>query len=384
VRDSTGLNKLLFGLDGWALRRLASDANAAAGLPMGTAPAFPTETAPFLARLLDGGRIYLLGVLPGQEIPAHLVRSPAKPAPKKEVVEQIVEQVEAAPPPKKEEKKVRTPIHIIEVPDVLFALGSAVPALDEEGWLVGAIATAVLYAKDEGAARQERLIVCGHADTTGEPLRNYEIAEQRAQMVKAILEQNAEGWKTLANKHCRTRDYQRTLKSLANAYGWSCDPGEVDNRNGPKTEAAVKAFQAECNERYGMDLKADGIVGPKTWTAIHRALCALVCEHLDITGTATPTPPKWLRPIYGYPDGKGVYSCGESFPVAAVGRDGVESQENRRVELVFAPKNLEVKAAVNKNVNMKPEECVLYDGERVAMLGIALMKTQNRTWYFSF
>jgi hypothetical protein len=372
VRDSTGLNKLLFGLDGWALRRLASDANAAAGLPMGTAPAFPTETAPFLARLLDGGRIYLLGVLPGQEIPAHLVRSPAKPAPKKEVVEQIVEQIETAPPPKKEEKKVRTPIHIIEVPDVLFALGSAVPALDEEGWLVGAIATAVLYAKDEGAARQERLIVCGHADTTKNPEVNYRIAEQRAQMVKAILEQNAEGWKTLAAKYGRVRDYQRTLKSLAVAYGWSCDPGDVDNKYGPKTEAAVQAFQRECNERYNMGLTVDGDVGPKTWGAIHRTLCALLCEHLDIAGTATPAPPKWLKPVYGFPAGQGVYSCGESFPVDAVGRDDVASEENRRVELVFAPKDLEVKAAPSKSVNMTEKDCVLYDGGRVEWISIPL------------
>ncbi len=90
--------------------------------------------------------------------------------------------------------------------------------------------------RNEWGAWQERLIVCGRVDTSGEPKRNYEVAELRAQMVKALLDQNAEGWKTMASRY-----------------------------------------------------------------------------------------------------GKGVYSCGESFPVAAVGRDGVVSEENRRVEMVGVP-----------------------------------------------
>jgi hypothetical protein len=123
--------------------------------------------------------------------------------------------------------------------------------------------------------------------------------------------------------------------------------------------------------KMGFDLHIN-MNGPKTWGAIHRALCALVCEHLDIAGTATPTSPKWLKPVYGFPAGQGVYSCGESFPVDAVGRDGVESEENRRVELVFAPKDLEVKAAPSKSVNMTEKDCVLYDLSKVCQLLIPI------------
>ena len=42
------------------------------------------------------------------------------------------------------------------------------------------------------------------------------------------------------------------------------DPGEIDGRFGPKTEAAVNAFQSDS----GLDV--DGIVGPKTWDALRQ------------------------------------------------------------------------------------------------------------------
>jgi peptidoglycan hydrolase-like protein with peptidoglycan-binding domain len=55
------------------------------------------------------------------------------------------------------------------------------------------------------------------------------------------------------------RGLQRRLLALG------YDAGEIDGRFGPKTEAAVKAFQ----EAKGLDV--DGIVGPKTWDALNSA-----------------------------------------------------------------------------------------------------------------
>ncbi|WP_404517076.1 peptidoglycan-binding domain-containing protein [Bradyrhizobium ottawaense] len=42
----------------------------------------------------------------------------------------------------------------------------------------------------------------------------------------------------------------------------------VDGDFGPHTETPVKAFQAPYFDFGGNPLKADGIVGPKSWAAL--------------------------------------------------------------------------------------------------------------------
>ncbi len=50
------------------------------------------------------------------------------------------------------------------------------------------------------------------------------------------------------------------LQKALNRAGF--DPGPIDGRLGKKTRAAIKAFQRRHN------LKADGVVGEKTWAAL--------------------------------------------------------------------------------------------------------------------
>jgi peptidoglycan hydrolase-like protein with peptidoglycan-binding domain len=61
-------------------------------------------------------------------------------------------------------------------------------------------------------------------------------------------------------QHAYVRLCQNILKSFGNP---AFDPGPVDGIFGPHTEAAVKAFQTVFAP------PADGIVGPKTWLALH-------------------------------------------------------------------------------------------------------------------
>ncbi|QIG92051.1 MULTISPECIES: peptidoglycan-binding domain-containing protein [unclassified Bradyrhizobium] len=67
------------------------------------------------------------------------------------------------------------------------------------------------------------------------------------------------------SKGSGVRLLQDILKSFSDP---NLDPGPVDGDFGPLTEAAVKAFQGFGVDFDGNPLKVDGIVGPKTWTAL--------------------------------------------------------------------------------------------------------------------
>ncbi len=50
------------------------------------------------------------------------------------------------------------------------------------------------------------------------------------------------------------------------------DPGEIDGVYGPTTRRAVRAFQRSAG------LAVDGLVGPRTWTALQSAVCTLASD----------------------------------------------------------------------------------------------------------
>jgi peptidoglycan hydrolase-like protein with peptidoglycan-binding domain len=55
-------------------------------------------------------------------------------------------------------------------------------------------------------------------------------------------------------------DVRRLQQALVNL---GFDPGSVDGDFGPRTEKAVRGYQTSRG------LAVDGIVGPKTWAALH-------------------------------------------------------------------------------------------------------------------
>jgi peptidoglycan hydrolase-like protein with peptidoglycan-binding domain len=48
----------------------------------------------------------------------------------------------------------------------------------------------------------------------------------------------------------------------------SYHPGPIDGDFGPRTDAAVRAFQGNNSDFEGNPLQVDGIVGPKSWCAL--------------------------------------------------------------------------------------------------------------------
>lgn len=82
-------------------------------------------------------------------------------------------------------------------------------------------------------------------------------------------------------------DDVKTLQSALAALGFSV--GVIDGDFGPKTETAVRMFQAS------RALVVDGIVGPKTWTAVLRP---------DTTAVRAPFPAERCWPLRCLPDGR--------------------------------------------------------------------------------
>ncbi len=238
----------------------------------------------------------------------------------------------------------------VEMPDVLFNTNSAVPCLDKEGSLLGALAAAY---KQAGENPSQEMVVFGHTDTSGELAYNYDLSELRSISIKSLLEGNASAWSEVVGKKSNTLDYQCILSSLTESYGWNCDPGKTDGADGPKTKEGVKGFQLEFNNRHKGDLKPDGIVGPKTWGAIFDVYQFFL---KDVYGEQ---PPKLN---FGY-KGEGIYPCGESFPIEGKGKDGYVSKTNRRVEVIFweAADAPELLGHSDKNTRVTSEECPVYD-----------------------
>jgi len=226
-------------------------------------------------------------------------------------------------------------VDFVEIADIHFHHNCALPCLDEKGELIGLLGSAFSFAKDNP---DRELIVHGHADTSGDPEYNLAISKRRAEAIKGLLDNDMDLWNgvvTCKDHKLETEDYQQTLKGLSGKYGWDCDPGDVDNKDGPKTKEGVKGFQTEYNSRYNGTLTVDGVVGPKTWEAIGKTIRSILEDYLKNDQRLDPIP----TITYGYPDGNGIYPCGEGCPIENAGDSNYKSAENRRVELVFYKKD---------------------------------------------
>jgi outer membrane protein OmpA-like peptidoglycan-associated protein len=105
-----------------------------------------------------------------------------------------------------------------------------------------------------------KLAVFGHADAVGKENDNKPLSERRAKSVYAFLIKDAAAWGDLDKEEkWDLASIQDLLKHLGH------DPGAADGKDGPKTQAAVKAFQTDKG------LPADGKAGAQTRVALYQA-----------------------------------------------------------------------------------------------------------------
>lgn len=188
------------------------------------------------------------------------------------------------------------------------------------------MANLLAWVLDRVVQKSDETLICfGFAKSGGDAAKNRQLSLRRAKAIKAILDRDEKLWEELAKANFEIRDMQQFLSDLHKACGWEVEPGPVDNDAGPKTENAIKTFQMECNGRFGLGLKEDGKCGPKTWSAVLRAIHGQI---QDALGEDSSKPPAWKKPKWGH-GGKGVYANGQDFA------QGASKAEEESVQITF-------------------------------------------------
>jgi outer membrane protein OmpA-like peptidoglycan-associated protein len=207
------------------------------------------------------------------------------------------------------------------------------------------------YAQDHP---DEKILVVGHTDLVGSDDYNQSLSERRARSVfayltfgtsgdhrtKAIEEWNnlrrhAGGALTKINDNWGTREYQYILQDLGHY------TGNIDEDHGPKTDAAVRAFQQDQN------LPVNGLVDDVTWPKLGEL-------YLEQDALAVPEG-QFLPNANGKGCDGGILKwlgCGEQDPVKNT-QDAW--RPNRRTEILFVKaERLPCEVATPVTLNLPP------------------------------
>jgi len=287
-------------------------------------------------------------------------------------------------------------VQILEMEDVLFHLNSAVmmperpaeerqdstrpqsdtgvdEATPEQTQLTGIRALALVFRELEFDSRK-KIIVAGHTDTSGEPEYNFDLSDLRAQNVLYLLKGGQDEWADICYQKQRVEDYQQILKYFALKRGWVCNPGNIDNIWGSKTEAATNRFIITYNIEVAAERNIDRIPesagafarndGQHRWTRdLWKAVYVLYSDELCSTLNVTPERLNTLRRerIQFIDPHKEFVGCGESFPIASQD-DNYRSQADRRVEVLICreSENVTVDCPARRDSTHTEEECPLY------------------------
>jgi protein-arginine deiminase len=263
-----------------------------------------------------------------------------------EVEEAPADEEEEVEVPEEEEEEETKKAQILEVEDALFHHDSAVllpsqpvgpssedgeePSPETQQITGIEVISAIFDFVSDNP--EKKLIIAGHTDTTGMPKYNFELSNYRGLSVLYLLNGNKPLWVNNSDNKHKVEDYQQILKHYANHWGWDCDPGAVDNIQGPKTREATRNFQERYNTEFRQNISVDGIVGKQTWGAFYDCYER---ELGEMQGTETESLAEKRGKIKFVSEEYKNLACGESHPIEEKDQDNYRSQINRRVEVIF-------------------------------------------------
>jgi outer membrane protein OmpA-like peptidoglycan-associated protein len=257
----------------------------------------------------------------------------------------------------------------IEMADAHFNFDSAVllpdegedapnPASDAERITALAVLRACcLYAQDNPS---QKVVVAGHTDTKGKPAYNLGLSRMRAENVRAALVGDKDAWvKTALAKHT-VADRQRILRFVAFTLGWNCNPGAVDDQDGPATRAAMKGFRTRFDADIKGKTKSTAWTDKQLWQAFFDVYMLELKALMDVDDAGLASLQQGIKFVDSAHEAVG---CGECHPVEGSGQDGRRSVTNRRVEILFFEPGHEPKFLCHPSKDVcKPALCEIYGG----------------------
>jgi hypothetical protein len=227
-------------------------------------------------------------------------------------------------------------VEVVEMEDIHFHHASAVVLPWRSGENVGTtpaeermsglsvIVGALRHAK---ANPGKKVLLAGHADSSGGADYNRKLSRARAEATQALLAGDKAGFAKVCAAYQKVEDLQQALAWVAEVHDWPCHPGAVDNAMGSKTEAARHAFRKRYNEEFSGSLALDGPTSAADWKAMFDLYELGLADELgdDLkAGRAALT--MWDPPIL---------ACGEDFAAGANRPEGMRSASDRRVDILF-------------------------------------------------
>ncbi|HVI02022.1 MAG TPA: OmpA family protein [Enhygromyxa sp.] len=199
----------------------------------------------------------------------------------------------------------------------------------------GIALAAGLLAHLEQLGEPRQVLIAGHTDAAGSADHNLALSERRADNVQKFLAGDRDGWASHSHEHAEVADGQEVLRWVAQRFGWPCDPGVVDNDDGPATATGRDAFRARYEHEFGGAAGRGDAFELADWQAFFD-----VYEHDLVArlGRSRDELPSLREPLQ-FTDPP-ILGCGEHWPNDGLDRPPV-CRENRRVEaLVFHPDEL--------------------------------------------